>query len=190
MLKVAKTEAVSNLIMKCDRDIKKLYQFIYNMMKKYSINPLTDSEGDKEHANKFTGFFINKIKGIRDQLGKYPKFDLRMNAKQIPIMLNKFEQMSAEDITSIIKSMVSKSCELDIIPRMLLMGILLHIIDTLVKIINAALEQGVFTEKWKVAIVRPLLKKLDLELILNNYRLVSNLSFFVESPGKVCLKTT
>ena len=73
-------------------------------------------------------------------------------------MLNKFEPMSAEDSTLIIKSMVSKSCELDVIPTALLKDILPHIIDTLVKIINASLEQGDFAEKWKVAIVRPLLR--------------------------------
>ena len=70
--------------------------------------------------------------------------------------------MSAEDITSIIKSMVSKLCELDIVPTALLKDILPHIIDILVKIISASLEEGVFAEKWKVAIVRPLLKKLGL----------------------------
>ena len=62
-------------------------------------------------------------------------------------MLNKFEPVSAEDITLIIKSMVSKSCELDVIPTTLLKDILPHIIDTLVKIINASLEQGVFCRK-------------------------------------------
>ena len=49
--------------------------------------------------------------------------------------------MSAENITSIIKSMVSKSCELDVVPTTLLMDILPHIIDTIVKIITASLEQ-------------------------------------------------
>ena len=78
---------------------------------------------------------------------------------------------------SIIKSMVSKSCELDVVPATLLKDILPHIIDTIVKIINASLEQGVFAEKCKVAMVRPLLKKLGLELILKNYRPVSNLCF-------------
>ena len=72
----------------------------------------------------------------------------------------------------------------------LLKDILLHIIDTLVKIINASLEQGVLAEKWKMSIVRPLLKKLGLELILNNYTPVSNLKFFVKSFGEMCLKTT
>ena len=146
MLKDAKTEAASNLIIECDSDIKKLYQVIYKMMGICSINPLPDLDSDKELANKFTDFFIKKIKAIRDLLNKYPKYDPRVNAKPISMMLNKYEPMSAEDNVSIIKSMVSKSCELDVAPTTLLKDILPHIIDTLVKIINASLEQVLFTE--------------------------------------------
>ena len=83
--------------------------------------------------------------------------------------------------------MVSNLCELDVVPTTLLTDILPHIIDTLVKIINASLEQGVFAEKWKVATVRPLLKKLGLELILNNYRPVSNLCFLLKVLEKCAL---
>ena len=85
--------------------------------------------------------------------------------------------MSAEDILSVIISMASKCCELDIVPTTLLKDIPPHIIDSLVKIINASLEQGVFSEEVKVATVRPLLRKLSLELRGNIYRPVSNLSF-------------
>ena len=64
-------------------------------------------------------------------------------------MLNKFEPILAEDIMSIIKSIVSKSCEVAIVPTTLLKDLLPHIIDTLVKIIYTSLEQGVFTENGK-----------------------------------------
>ena len=89
------------------------------------------------------------IKEIWGQLNEYPKYNPRVNGKPIPMMLNKFELMSAEVITSIIKSMVSRSYELDIVPTTLLKDKLPNIIDTLVKIINASLKQGVFTKEWK-----------------------------------------
>ena len=188
MLKEAKTNAVSNLILECDRDIRKLYQVIYNMTGKHSINPLPDSDSDTELADKFAYFFINKIGVIRGQLNEYPKYDLRVNAKAISMTPNKFNPMSPEDIMLIIKSMASKSCELDVVPTTLLNNILLDIIDTLVKIIKTSLEQGVFAEKWKVAIVRPLLKKLGLELLLNSYRPASNLCFLSKALEKCALK--
>ena len=84
--------------------------------------------------------------------------------------------------------MASKSCELDVVPTTLFKAILPHIIDTLVKIINASLEQGVFAKKWKMAIVRPLLKKLGLDLTFKNYRLVSNLCFLSKVLEKCALK--
>ena len=88
----------------------------------------------------------------------------------------------------IMKPMANKSCELDVVPTTLLKNILPHIIDTLIKIINASLEQGVFAEKWNMAIVRPLLKKLGLELIIKNYQPVSNLCFFLKVLEKSALK--
>ena len=131
---------------------------------------------------------LTSIKAIRDQLNEYPKYDPRVNANLTPMMLNKFEPMSAEDIMSIIKSMVSKSRELDVVPTTLLKDILPHIIDTLIKSINASLKLGIFTEEWKVAIERPLFKKLGLELMLKKYRPVSNLLFLSKVLEKCALK--
>ena len=149
MLKEAKINTVSNLIMECYRDIRKLYQVIYNITDKHSINPLPDSDSDKELADTFACFFINKIRAIRDQLNEHPKYNPQVNVKTTSMTLNKFNPMSAEDIMLIIKSMASKSCELDVVPTTLLKDILPYIIDTLVKIINVSLEQGVFAENGK-----------------------------------------
>ena len=128
------------------------------MTGKHSINPLPKSDSEKNLADNFASFFIDKIRDIRDQLNEYPKYDPRADAKATSMPLSKFSQMSAGDIMPIVRSMASKSCELDVVPTTLFKVILPHIIDTLVKIINASLEQSVFAEKWKVAIVRPLLK--------------------------------
>ena len=47
---------------------------------------------------------------------------------------------------------------------------------TLTDIVNTSLVTGEFTGNLKQAILQPLLKKLGLPLVLENYRLVSNLS--------------
>ena len=39
------------------------------------------------------------------------------------------------------------------------------------------MQFGVFAKNWKVAAIKPLLKKIGLDLIPQNYCLVSNLSF-------------
>ena len=74
--------------------------------------------------------------------------------------------------------MTSKSCELDPLLTTLLKEILPSVIGPLTKIINVSLTQGIFTDTWKVAVIRPLIKKLGLDLLLSNYRPVSNLSFW------------
>ena len=73
--------------------------------------------------------------------------------------------------------MASKSCEIDPIPTILLKDILPSIIKPITNIINISRQFGVFAKTWKVAAIKPLLKKIGLDLIPQNYHLVSNLSF-------------
>ena len=56
------------------------------------------------------------------------------------------------------------------------------------KIINLSLIEGLFVEEWKIAIIHPLFKKLGLDLVSNNYRPVSNLSFLSKVVKKCVLK--
>ena len=82
-----------------------------------------------------------------------------------------------DKVTKVIMSMASKSCEINPVPTNLLKEILPQVIKPITKIINTSLELGVFASQWKVAIVKPLLKKMGLELITSNYQSVSNLPF-------------
>ena len=51
------------------------------------------------------------------------------------------------------------------------------LITLITRLINKSLEKGVFADKWKMANIKPLIKKSGLKLICKNYRPVSNLSF-------------
>ena len=51
------------------------------------------------------------------------------------------------------------------------------VLPTITRIINISLLEGKFTTNLKEALLRPLLKKMGLELILSNYHPVSNLSY-------------
>ena len=73
--------------------------------------------------------------------------------------------------------MQSKSCELDCLPTHILKDYIDSFIPILTKIVNLSLDRGVFSEDWKTAILRPLLKKSGLDPIDSNYRPISNLSF-------------
>ena len=77
----------------------------------------------------------------------------------------------------VIMDMQSKSCETDCILTTILKKMLPAILKDLTTLINISLNSGVFCEHWKSALVRPLLKKVGLELICKSYRPVSNLPF-------------
>ena len=71
----------------------------------------------------------------------------------------------------------SKSCELDPIPTEILKEFLPSIGPLFTSVVNESLQTGVFPLHLKEALVKPLLKKANLELIDKNYQPVSNLEF-------------
>ena len=74
--------------------------------------------------------------------------------------------------------MASKLCELDVIPTTILKQGLDTVIVPITTIVNVSLENGNFASKWKTAIVHPIQKKVGLDLILSNFRPVSNLHLY------------
>ena len=99
-----------------------------------------------------------------------------------------FKPLSEIDIKQIIQKMQNKSCELDIMPTNVMKYFLNELLPTITQLVNQSLTQGVFPASWKQAVIRPLLKKTGLELILANYRPVSNLSFLSKLIEKATLK--
>ena len=85
--------------------------------------------------------------------------------------------MSTKEILDIIYSMPSQHCELDPIPTNVFKKIAPEIIQEITVTINTCMTSGKFPEDLKLALVKPLLMKLNLELICYNYRPVSNLTF-------------
>ena len=101
--------------------------------------------------------------------------------------MSKFDWVTESEVARCIRSMASKSCELDAIPTTTLKQVLDTVIGPITSIVNVSLEKGIFASKWKTAIVHPILKKVGLDLMLSNFRPVSNLSFISEVVEKVVL---
>ena len=84
MLKEARNTTWTEKISDCGMDAKKLYTLINNLTNNNKDNPLPKSQSDDRLANKFTQYFMSKIKSMRDTLeihscinqhgGKYPNF--------------------------------------------------------------------------------------------------------------------
>ena len=148
-------------------------------------NPLPPGKTDTELSEEFAEFFITKITKIRDSLANHQKYIPTTN-NDIP-SLDKLDPLSEEEVRKIIQSMPTKSCETDTLPTKFIKEGLEAILPVLTKLTNMSLEYGVFATAWKTAIIRPLLKKANLELIASNYRPVSNLSFISKVVEKAAL---
>ena len=84
---------------------------------------------------------------------------------QIAPCMDCFQPLSQEEVENIINTSPRKSCDLDPIPTTLLKEILPSVITILTEIINKSLISGIFSDSLKVALVKPLLKKANLDLI-------------------------
>ena len=138
-------------------------------------NLLLPHNSDESLANHFADYFITKIDKIQDNFSQTPVFI--PEATDIPT-LQKFAPLTAEQVTNLISSMQTKSCELDPIPTHILKLVLPTLIPLITHIVNASLTSACFCKEWKTSVVKPLLKKKGLNLQEKNYCPVSNLPFF------------
>ena len=84
--------------------------------------------------------------------------------------------------------MNNKTCELDAIPTNLIKNILLAVLKTITQIVNMSLTTGTFPLDCKTAIIRPLIRKAELELSKKNYMPVSNFCFLPKLVEHCMLK--
>ena len=141
-------------------------------------NLMPPNKTDDQLADEFADFFLEKIHKIRQQFTDVQAYTSEPN--DVP-RFRRFQPLTESEFRRIIGSMESKSCKLDPIPTSLLKRLIDKCLPHITKIVNISLTHGIFSEKWKVAIVRPLLKKAGLALINKNYRPVSSLSFMSKS---------
>ncbi|CAC5421346.1 unnamed protein product [Mytilus coruscus] len=153
---------------------------------------LPSHKDEKDLANKFCQFFMNKIETIRANLSAsnkssitmcdFMKSDEKFNGEH----LSSFKPTTITELTKIIQSAPSKHCELDPMPTYLLKSCSNELLPAMTNIVNCSLSESLVPSSFKQAIVRPLLKKpgLDRE-VFKNYRPVSNLPFLSKVLEKV-----
>ena len=140
-------------------------------------------------------FFNDKILSIRNQINLLlpsigtnvlPGIEISETAEQPTNYLDSFPLITLDQLAKIISSSKQTTCILDPIPTKLLKEILPLIDSTLLNIINLSLSSGYVPQSFKIAIIKPLLKKntLDPE-VLANYRPISNLLFLSKILEKV-----
>ena len=129
-------------------------------------------------------FFINKVTNRRIKLEAENSFKSANvfvkhmeNDFQTRSRFDKFKMVTLEETKKLISKMVPKSCELGHIPTWVIKENINLFAPIIMDMINASLLKTEFPMSSESALVRPLLKKINLQLIDNNYRPVSNFSF-------------
>ena len=96
--------------------------------------------------------------------------------------------MTKKEVLSIIRGMPAKYCDLDPIPSQVLKDLALYLAEELTKLVNVSLMHGVYAKEWKLVIVKPLLKKIGMDIYDNkSFRPVSNLIFLAKIIEKCML---
>ena len=136
--------------------------------------------------SKFNEFFAEKIETIRNNLDSTPR---RADSVVFSgILLETLHAVSSGHVMQIILKMPKKSCDLDPIPSPLFLDCLDGLVPVITDIINTSLISGVVPQYFKHALVKPLLKKSNLDPeFLKSYRPVSNLPFLSKVLERVVL---
>ena len=176
-LSAAKCSLFSDAIIEAKGDQKKLYSIIKSLTAVKSDMPLPHHTSLQQLAEDIRQFFIKNIEDIRTELNAPANLPIPQSSSYTGNHLTKFNQLTHADVNKLVMSSKTTSCDLDPIPTSLLKDHITILTPIITKMINLSLQTGEFPTEWKLAFVKPLLKKPGLATTLKNYRPISNLSF-------------
>ena len=134
-------------------------------------------ESEKELADCFGQYFVDKVKRIRESFGTGESCTQLVPDSFSGNILSDFELVTINDIESLISEYGIKCSIADAFPPDLIKDNLDLFLPIWTDLVNASLKEGSM-EGLKTAIVNPLIKESTLDPeILKNYRPVSNLTF-------------
>ncbi len=180
----AKGKHLSQLVKDNESSQRALFKITKSLFGQNKASPLPPHDSIKELADNFGTFFVTKIKTIMDYLDNLdlPASSMVEEKGSISNPLTDFTPVTEDKVKEYIMKSSTKSYDLDAIPTKLLRKCTDVLLPVITQIINLSLRLGKFPDAWKEAIIIPLLKKLGLDLILKNFRPVSNLIFI----SKIC----
>ena len=166
-----------NLITTCANQPKKLWSALDGLLSRRSPPSLPSFTSASVLASAFLQFFNDKITKLCSSLPNSSESP-HTPPTLPPPQLSVFTPATNEEVRRLILSASNATCPLDVIPTYFLKSCIDCLTPPITHLINLSLSEGIFPEKFKAAIVTPLLKKYSLpHEELNSYRPISNLSF-------------
>ena len=156
-----------------------------------TIRSLTSLSSGKSQTNKldisceaFASFFAEKILRLRQDFSAEFGADSEVEAPRLScgLVFDHFKLFSLADVDKALKAVRPTTCPLDPCPSWLVKAGDGKVLGPLRDIVNMSLSTGIFPERLKEVVVRPLLKKSGLDPSdPANYRPILHLAFL----GKV-----
>ena len=177
LAKSLKTAEINNSLLAANGDQKKLFSTFNKLVDKGHDELLPDHQSEKELANRFAHFFVNKVKDIRSSF-TLEESNLTLEPDSFSgNLLCEFETVTVDKIKSLISDHGIKCSMADVFPPNLISDNLDLFLPVWTDLVNASLKGGSF-DGLKAAVVKPLIKDRNLDKeILKCYRPVSNLTF-------------
>ena len=140
------------------------------------------------NSNDFMNFFTDKIDNIRNTIANVDSTASNTSVSSIAPKdkLQCFTTIGQEELNKLITVSKPTTCLLDPVPTKLLKELLPVAEEPLLNIINSSLSLGHVPKPFKLAVIKPLIKKPKLDpSVLANYRPISNLPFMSKILEKV-----
>ena len=193
-IRQAKQDHYANLINTCIGNPKKLWQTVNNILHRNKTSPLPMSPPPGTSLSTlFASFFKDKIEQIRVKIASswtnsQPSY-LNPHIPEPPsppASLLHFRPVTEEEVAKVLQMSPDKFCDLDPIPTSLLKKCSSVLVPVITNIVNLSFSSGTFPDNFKNSVIKPLLKKANLDKeTLSNYRPVSNLSFISKLTEKL-----
>ncbi len=185
-LKAATTEHICKLIDNNQNNPRFLFSTVARLTnKQMSPDQIIPSQFN---SNDFMNFFTDKIDNIRNTITNVDSTASSTSASFIEPneKLQCFTTIGQDELNKLITASKPTTCLLDPVPNKSLKELLPVAEEPLINIINSSLSLGHVPKPFKLAVIKPLIKKPKLDPCeLANYRPISNLLFMSNILEKV-----
>ena len=189
LLNEGKSEFYSNKIIENSSDKKRLFQITKKLL---NSSPDIRVNDTADVAESFCSYFVDKIVRIRSDISNSSDVldDLDIIKNEIVqinyVSFDRFTPATAQEVRKVITSMSSATCDLDPMPINILKSCCEERLPVITDIVNLSLKSGKVPSDLKRSIIKPLLKKNDLDPNnMKNFRPVANLGFLSKIIEKI-----
>ena len=172
----------------------RLFKIVEKLLHSNPAQRYPSGPDNRSLSESFVEYFSDKIDKIRKDLDRV---DGSLNHGQVAScnaepesclanqLLSEFKLVNEEVVSSFVNHLCSKSCTLDPIPSSVFKRCRHYLLPVITRVVNLSLTSGQVPDRFKVAMLKPLLKKsgADHELF-SNFRPVSNLYFLSKVTEK------